>query len=743
LSIVKKGRRRDRLTPRIRRERVYERPIPERNAILQHLAASKGPRSVVQIGRGLHLDEQDLPALEKRLAAMERDGQVLCDRRGAYGALKKMDLICGRVIGHSDGFGFLAPDDGRPDIFLSARQMRAVLHGDRAVVHITGTDTRGRPEGAVVEVLERANAKIVGRFFAEGQVGFVVPENKRIHQDILIPPDARGTARHGQIVVATIEVQPDQHRQPIGRVSEVVGEHMAPGMEVDIAIRAHDLPHTWPAEVEAEVKHLGKQVAEADKKGREDLRGLPLVTIDGEDARDFDDAVYCEREKNGFRLIVAIADVSHYVLPNTALDREAHNRGTSVYFSDRVIPMLPEVLSNGLCSLKPKEDRLCLCCELMLNAKGEAKSHRFFEGVMHSQARLTYTEVAAMLIDGDPKLRRRYRDILPHLEDLFAVYQTLRARRERVGAMDFETIETRVIYGEGGRIERIVPSVRNEAHRIIEECMLAANVAAAEYLLKRKYATLYRIHEQPDTEKLETVRTFLGELGLSLRGGDAPHAKDFAQVLKAVEGREDAHLIRTVLLRSMKLAQYSAQNIGHFGLAFGAYTHFTSPIRRYPDLLVHRAIRHSLRKGNKRAYPYGLEQMQEWGAHCSMTERRADEATRGALAWLKCEYMSDKVGEVFHGVISGVSSFGMFVELAEVYVDGLVHITSLPSDYYHFDPAHHRLRGERSGRIFRLANPVEVKVMRVDLDEKRIDLELVEVQPETPKPAKKRRPKKS
>ncbi len=741
--MTKKPQRRDRLSPRIRRERVYERPIPDRNAILQHLAASKGPRSVIQIGRGLSLEEQDYPALEKRLAAMERDGQVLCDRRGAYGALKKMDLLCGRVIGHSDGFGFLVPDDGPPDVFLTARQMRSLLHGDRAVVHITGTDTRGRPEGAVVEVLERANTKIVGRFFAEGAIGFVVPENKRIHQDILIPPDARGSARHGQVVVADIEVQPDQHRQPIGRITEIVGEHMAPGMEVDIAIRAHDLPHTWPPEVESEIKHLGKQVAEADKKGRDDLRELPLVTIDGEDARDFDDAVYCERAGGGYRLIVAIADVSHYVLPETALDIEARNRGTSVYFSDRVIPMLPEVLSNGLCSLKPKEDRLCLCCELTLNANGEVTAHRFFEGLMHSRARLTYTEVAAILIDGDQKLRRRHRTILPHLQDLFAVYQALRARRERVGAMDFETVETRVIYGAGGRIERIVPSVRNEAHRIIEECMLAANVAAAEFLLKHKQASLYRIHEPPDAEKLEALRAFLAEMGLSLRGGNTPHAQDFAQVLKAVEGREDAHLIRTVLLRSMKLAQYSPQNSGHFGLAFPSYTHFTSPIRRYPDLLVHRAIRHSLRKGGKRAYPYRLEQMQEWGAHCSRTERRADEATRGALAWLKCEYMSDKVGEVFHGVISGVSSFGLFVELAEVYVDGLVHITSLPGDYYHFDPVHHRLRGERSGKVFRLANPVQVKVMRVDLDEKRIDLELADVPPEAPKQNKRRRAKKS
>jgi len=713
--------------PQAEREAArYERPIPSREFIQKFLEEAGVPRDAEQIARGLGVtEEDDKLALSRRLDAMERDGQLVRNRRGGYGLVDKMDLIRGRIVGHPDGFGFLIRDDGGDDVFLSAREMRCALHGDRALVRLRGQDRRGRPEGAIVEVFERANHRVVGRYFNEGGVGFVVPDNKRIAQDILIPAGEAGNATHGQIVVAKIIAQPDRRRQPLGHITEVLGEHMAPGMEVDIAIRAYELPCVWPEAVVEEIDTIVPEVTAADRRGRLDLRDTPLVTIDGEDARDFDDAVYCERHGQGWRLLVAIADVSHYVRPGAPLDKEAHNRGTSVYFPDRVIPMLPELLSNGLCSLNPRVDRLCMVCEMYFDAKGVKKRHVFHEAVMNSHARLTYTEVAAALIDGDEAARAKHRALLPHLENLYALYQLLRRQREQRGAIDFETSETRILYGPDKKIERVVPLVRNEAHKLIEECMIAANISAAEFLQEQDVPTLFRVHEKPSAEKMEDLRTFLAELGLQLPGGEVPRAKDFARLLAKIGGREDAHLIQTVLLRSLRLAVYGPENIGHFGLALESYTHFTSPIRRYPDLLVHRAIRSRISKGRAHKYPYDLAAMQALGEHCSMTERRADEATRDAVAWLKCEYMMDKVGQVYDGIISSVTGFGLFVELKDIYVEGLVHITSLPNDYYHFDAVGHRLRGERSGRVYRLGNPVRIKVMRVDLDERKIDFDLV------------------
>ncbi len=705
----------------------YPRPIPSRELILQYLSDSPGPRTQNQIARDLGIrSPEDLTALRRRLKAMERDGQMVRNRRGGYGPVAKMDLLCGRVMGHPDGYGFLVPDDGSEDLFLSARQMRTLLHGDRTVIRIMGVDQRGRREGALVDVLERANRQVVGRYFAEGGIGFVVPDNRRIHQDILIPANESGGARHGQIAVAEILEQPSEWRQPIGRIVEILGDHMAPGMEIDIAIRAYELPCLWPEEVLEEIKGFSAEVAEEDKRGRLDLRDLPLVTIDGEDARDFDDAVYCERWKGGWRLLVAIADVSHYVAPGSALDLEARNRGNSVYFPDRVIPMLPEILSTHLCSLNPHVDRLCLVGELNLSPRGQMRSFQFKQAVMCSRARLTYTEVNAMVVERKRALRTRYKALLPHLEDLYELYICLRERREARGAIDFDTTETRIIFGKHQKIERIVPLVRNDAHRMIEEFMVAANVAAAEYLLSRKIPSLYRVHDRPEQQKLEDLRTFLGELGLSLSGRDKPEAWDYAELLTRVSHRTDAHLIQTVLLRSLRLAVYSPENIGHFGLAFDAYTHFTSPIRRYPDLLVHRAVCQLLHRGSAEGFSYDRTQMQLFGEHCSMTERRADEATRDAILWLKCEHMLDKIGEIFEGIISGVTAFGLFVELKDIYVEGLVHVTSLRSDYYHFDPIGHRLRGERTGRVYRLAGKVKVRVVRVDLDERKIDFELLD-----------------
>jgi ribonuclease R len=707
---------------RAREAKKYENPIPSREYILEHLAQFGAPLKMEELAQQLSLkEEEDLIALRRRVNAMERDGQLVRNRVGALCLVNKKDLIVGRVIGHPDGFGFLKPDDGGDDLFLTPRQMRSILHDDRIVARVVGIDNRGRREGAVVEVLERGNRRVVGRLYLESGLGFVQPDNKRLHQEIVIPEGAWNGAGHGQMVVAEIVEQPTKRTQPVGKIVEVLGDHMAPGMEIELAIRTHELPVEWPKEVKKEIKGLGKEVDEASKEGRVDLRQTPLVTIDGADARDFDDAVFCERKQKGWRLLVAIADVSSYVELGTPLDEEARQRGNSVYFPDRVIPMLPEVLSNGLCSLNPKVDRLCMVCELYIGNDGAIQRSRFFEGVMRSHARLTYSEVAAMLVEGDTKLRKKHKALVPHLEELYRLYRALHGARAERGAIDFDTTETRIIFNKEKKVERIVPVVRNDAHRLIEECMLVANVAAARLLLRKKLPALYRIHEPPQQEKLSDLREFLGGLSLRLSGGDKPQASDYAVLLESVKGRPDFHLIQTVLLRSMTQALYSSENSGHFGLAFPAYTHFTSPIRRYPDLVVHRALKHLVNEGTAEDFDYSQPQLQGLGEHCSSTERRADEATRDAIDWLKCEYMMDKVGESFDGIITSVNSFGLFVELNEIYVDGLIHITALENDYYHFDPVNHRLTGERSGETFRLGDSIRVKLAAVNLDERKID----------------------
>ncbi|WP_077278424.1 ribonuclease R [Thioalkalivibrio denitrificans] len=710
--------------PHLEREAArYERPIPSRELILEVIREAEGPVGFERLAERLDLTaDVDVDALSRRLRAMERDGQLVCNRRGAYVPVNQDDLVRGRVIGHRDGFGFLVPDDGGDDLFLSPRQMKSLLHGDRAVARVVGMDRRGRREGAVIEVLERNTQQVVGRLFSEAGIGFVAPDNKRITQDILIPPEAMGGAREGQIVIAAIREQPTKHTRPIGEIVEVLGEHMAPGMEIDVAIRAHGLPFEWPEEVTEAADRLGPRVSSTAKRDRLDLRDMPLVTIDGEDSKDFDDAVYCERlERGGWRLWVAIADVSHYVQPGDALDQEARHRGTSVYFPGRVIPMLPEVLSNGLCSLNPKVDRLCMACEVEVTSRGRIRSFRFHEALMRSHARLTYTAVAAMVLDRDRKLREAHGDLVPHLEELHALFKVLRSARDKRGAIDFDTTETKIIFGEGKKIERIVPYERNDAHKIIEECMIVANVAAARFLKKHKLPALFRVHPGPKAEKVEELRQFLGELGLSLGGGEEPQPRDYTLLLEQVRDRPDAHLIQTVLLRSLKQAVYSPDDVGHFGLAHDDYAHFTSPIRRYPDLLVHRGIRHLLRGGKAKDFHYSHDDMVTLGEHCSMAERRADEASWDVEGWLKCEFMQDKVGEVFDGVITSVTSFGLFVELKDIYVEGLVHVTGLSNDFYHFDPIGHRMTGERTGRVYRMGDPIRVQVVRVNLDERKID----------------------
>ena len=705
----------------------YDNPIPSREFILEILKQNNRPLTRRSIGKLLALKgEEQTEALRRRLRAMERDGQLLRNRKNAYGIVSKMNLITGRVMGHPDGYGFLVPDEGGDDLFLNDREMRIVLHSDRAVARVSGVDRRGRKEGTIVEVIKHGNERIVGRLFVDAGIYYLIPNNRRISQDILIPPDSLHDAKEGQIVEIEITAHPNRHRSPLGNIVNVLGDHMAPGMEIDIALRAFDLPHEWSVNALQQAESFGDQIPVSAIKGRLDLRDLPLVTIDGEDARDFDDAVYAQQLDSGsWRLWVAIADVSSYVEPKTPLDKDAQERGTSVYFPSQVIPMLPEALSNGLCSLNPNVDRLCMVCEMVINTDGNVDSYQFHQAVMNSKARLTYTDVATMLVDNDATLRDKHQDILPGLTTMYNLFKAMLNARGQRGAIDFELTETQFVFDDNRKIRSIEPRERNDAHRLIEEFMVAANVCAAQFLLTNKLPALFRIHETPSEEKLAGLREFLGELGLSLGGGEDPQPSHYASLLKTASNRPDGHLLQTVMLRSMKQAVYSPDNLGHFGLALEAYAHFTSPIRRYPDLLVHRAIRHIITKKKQSKWHHSHEDMVQLGEHCSMTNRRADEATRDVSDWLKCEFMQDHVGEVHDGVISGVTGFGVFVELSDIYIEGLVHITALKNDYYQFDAAGHRLLGERTRKVYRLGDKVLVKVVRVNLDDKKIDLEIV------------------
>ena len=701
----------------------YEFSIPERSQILDYLREANKPRTLKHIADALGADSAgQKSALKNRLKAMLRDGEVIKNRRDGYGLTEKMDLLAGTVIAHPDGYGFLRPDRGAPDLFLPAREMQSLMHGDRVLVRISGTGRRNQQEGALVEILEHANRKIVGRYFREGQIGYVAPDNPRLHQDVLIPAGREGKARAGEYVVAGITKFPDRHTQPVGKVIEILRQETYVEMATEVAIRAHDIPWQWPDEITPELEMISS-AADRVSGRRTDLRGLPFVTIDGEDARDFDDAVCCEETGVGWKLFVAIADVSGYVLPGSALDIEAGNRGTSVYFPQRVVPMLPELLSNDLCSLKPAVDRPCLVCEMEISRQGLVEKSRFLQALIHSRRRMTYTEMAAVVVEKNDSIRRSMEPLIEHLDLLYRLFKLMHGARTRQGLLEFGTTETRMEFDKKGRIRSISPLLRNDAHRLIEEFMLAANVAAAELLQRNEIPVLYRNHEPPNPEKLADLREFLAGFGLQLGGGEKPGVNDYAVVLDTVRDREYAHLVETVLLRSMSLAVYEAVNKGHFGLAFESYTHFTSPIRRYPDLLVHRAIRHII---NATPYSYNIQEMQNLGLHCSQTERRADDATRDVAQRLKCEFMQDRIGEIFSGTISGVTAFGLFVELDEALVEGLVHVTALPNDYYHFDAAAHCLRGERSGRSFSLAGRIQVMVTRVDIDEKKIDLEFLD-----------------
>lgn len=711
----------------------YDNPIPSRDFILQVIRKQNSPMSKEEIFKTLAIvNEEQQEAMRRRLRAMENDGQLVFTKRKCYALPEKLDLLKGMVIGHREGFGFLQVEGKKDDFFIPNVQMQKVMHGDYVLAQPNGFDRKGRPEVRIVRVLEANKKQIVGRFFLEQGIGYVVPDDSRITRDILIPDNARLGARMGQVVVVELHPRTAPFFQPIGKITEILGENMAKGMEVEIAIRKHDIPHVFPSAVEKQLKKWAEDVPEEAKRGRVDLRDLPLVTIDGEDARDFDDAVFCQKQGKGWKLWVAIADVSYYVRPKSALDTEAYNRGNSVYFPNRVVPMLPEKLSNGLCSLNPQVDRLCMVCEITLSAKGKMTDYRFYEAVMNSHARLTYNKVAKIL-EKDTALCERYASLVPHLQDLHEMYRALLKARQQRGAIEFETIESKFIFNALGRIERIEPVVRNDAHKIIEECMILANIASANFMAKHQEPALYRIHAVPSEEKLTAFRSFLAECGLSLSGGNKPTPTDYAQLLEQIKPRPDHELIQTMLLRSMSQAVYSADNIGHFGLALEEYAHFTSPIRRYPDLTLHRGIKYLLakKKGSKRkttdtgGYHYPFEEMDLFGAHCSSTERRADDATREVTDWLKCEYMQDHVGEEFEGVISSVTGFGFFVRLNDLFIDGLVHISGLANDYYLFDMPKQRLIGENSGMIFRLGDAVKVRVEAVSLEQKQIDFSLI------------------
>ncbi|MBS0609073.1 MAG: ribonuclease R [Proteobacteria bacterium] len=678
--------------------------------------------------------------------------------------ISSSDEIEGTVQGHRDGHGFVIRDDGEPDIFIPPNEMRAVLHKDRVRVRIVRQDRRGRPEGRVVEIVERPPQPIIGRLLQESGVWLVAPEDKRYGQDVLIPKGATGAAATGQVVVVELTEPPALFGQPVGRVVEVLGEVDDPGMEVEIAVRKYGVPHEFSEDCLALAKALPDKVRAQDKRRRVDLTDIPLVTIDGDDARDFDDAVYCEPAKigrtKGWRLLVAIADVSHYVETGNAIDVDAYDRATSVYFPRRVIPMLPEKLSNGLCSLNPHVERLCMVCDMLVTAKGEVQAYQFYPAVMLSHARFTYNEVAAVLANTRGPEAVKYQERVQDLLNLHDVYRALLAARQARGAVDFETTETQIVCDDNGRIDKIVPRVRTEAHRLIEEAMLAANVCSADFIEQAGRPALYRVHEGPTPEKQEILRSYLKAMGVGMTIGDEPRPQDFQAIAEATKDRPDAQQIHTMLLRSMQQAIYTPINSGHFGLAFEAYTHFTSPIRRYPDLLVHRVIK-SILTGTKymlpalptpgeaqfklakrlasrvaepaikpgRAGTASVRETQAWeaaGLHCSANERRADEASRDVEAWLKCQYMREHLGEEYSGMVSAVTSFGIFVTLDALYVEGLVHITELGGEYFKFDEARQELRGERTGIRYGIGARVRVQVSRVDLDGRKIDFRLVD-----------------
>ncbi|QJR81506.1 ribonuclease R [Alteromonas pelagimontana] len=725
--------------PHFQREKAkYENPVASREHLMALMKEEDKPLSFLDICAAVNASsEESRIGIQRRLRAMEREGQVQFTKQKKYVLQKQEELIQGRVIGHRDGFGFLRPTDKSGDLFISPGQMQLFMHDDIVEARENGTDRRGRKEAFITQVITPRAEPIVGRFFTEHGMAVVIPDDSRLNYEILIPQEHVNGARMGQVVVVEITQRPRRRVSPVGKIIEVLGEHMAPGMEIEMALRTFDIPHVWPNGVTKQTENLGTEVPEDAKAGRIDLRQLPLVTIDGEDARDFDDAVFCEPlDDGGWQLWVAIADVSYYVRTGTALDDEAQNRGNSVYFPEQVIPMLPEVLSNGLCSLNPEVDRLCMVCEMTISDQGKLEGYQFYEAVMNSHARLTYSKVWQIL-QGDKDLHQRYEAHVPHLKNLYALYRALKKSRLQRGAIEFETQEVKFVFNAQRKIENIVPLIRNDAHKLIEECMIMANVSAAKWLEKHKAPALYRVHDKPDADRLTAFTAYLSEIGVSHRINEDATPADFTDVVDKTKHRPDQELIQTMLLRSMKQAVYDGENIGHFGLALDAYAHFTSPIRRYPDLVVHRALKSIIAKQKGKqavsgAKAYTHEEIEQLGEQCSTTERRADDATRDVADWLKCEFMLDHVGESFEGVVASVTNFGLFVRLTEYHIDGLVHITSLDNDYYRYDDVKQTLVGDSGANQFRLGDALVVKVAAVNLDERKIDLTLDQAMLRTP-----------
>jgi len=753
-----------RFDPHAQREaQRYDNPIASREMILQVLAAHDGPMSADELAHKLALTADDrYAALEKRLQAMLRDGQLLQNRRGGFVPASRNDLLAGTVIANPDGFGFLRPEAGGDDLFLTPFEMRKVSHGDRVLVSITGVDRRGRGEASIVEVLERRLTRLLGRYAEEAGIGYVVPDDKRIQRNVMIPQDARNGAKAGQLVVAEITTPQDTHRPPIGRVLAVLGDKLTASQAVEAAIHGHDIPHEFSPEALAQAMAVPLTVDvdavlspapsthAADNLKRADLRKIPLLTIDGEDAKDFDDAVWCEPNADGFRLIVAIADVSHYVRPGTPLDDEAQLRATSVYFPGFVVPMLPETLSNGICSLNPAVERLCFCCDMQVGRDGSVTASSFYPALMHSHARLTYTDVWNAVGEGIPAddhdaALAKIGTLLPQIQHLHQLYKVLDKARAKRGAIEFESSEVRFVLDAKGAVSQAGMLQRNDAHKLIEECMIAANVQAAKFLLGAHIPAPYRDHDKPPESKYADLEEFLKEFQLRLPPWGKVKPKDFRALLEKIRERPDAALLETVILRSQSLAVYAPDNIGHFGLALEAYAHFTSPIRRYPDLLVHRAIKHALAGGKPETYTYSPHAMAALSLQCSERSRRADEAQREVDERYRAAWMETHIGKEFDGTISGVTSFGLFIELDASKVNGLVHVTQLPRDFYHFDAVRKTLSGERRGREYRLGDRVRIVVLKASVEERKIDFRLVEEEgtgalppmPERGKPAKR------
>ncbi len=719
----------------------YSSPIPSREFILTHLASRKAPASRKEIAKEFNLSSKELlEALRRRLKAMERDGQLVFTRHQCYILPERLDLLRGTIIGHRDRYGFLRLKNRKDDLYLSIKQMKKVIHGDEVLAQSLGVDRKGRREARIVRILVPKISQIVGRYFIDTSthLGFVVPDDSRFSFDIIIPPDNVYNACIGSIVVAELIKRPTLQTKAIGKIIEVLGENMGANMAIDIALRTYEIPYIWPVEVEKQIALLQDQIPKAAKQGRIDLRNLPLLTIDNEDAHDFDDAVYCQQDndkknRNGWRLWVAIADVSYYVRPQTALDNEARNRGNSVYFPSKVIPMLPEILSNGLCSLNPQIDRLCMVCEMTISSAGELSTYKFYEAIMNSQARLTYTK-AWKIINGEQSLHNQYQPFVSHLIELHKMYKTLDRARIRRGGITFETEEAKFIFNKKQRIKRIELLVRNDAHKLIEECMILANIAAANFVEKHKKPALFRVHDRPSDDNITALSSVLNELGLAMTGGLKPKSKDYALLMNKISHRSDHQMLQTMLLRSMKQAVYDSENRGHFGLALDSYGHFTSPIRRYPDLVMHRVIKYQLAKTLVPHEEYrtktggwhsNYQEMLQLGIRCSMTERRAEEATRNVSDWLKCDFMRDQVNKEFTGIIINVTGFGFFVRLDDLFIDGLVHVSSLDKDYYRYDNISQRLIGESSSRVYRLGDRVNIIVAAVHIDERKIDFFLV------------------